>query len=108
MGQGLGQSLGIQPLEQLGTAGIQKAQDWQKTAAGMVEEPKPYDPFYTKPKISLRSRNLNTEHLKVNDKRGNPVEIATIVIWRVQDTAQAVFDVDRYDDFVKIQNESAH
>jgi regulator of protease activity HflC (stomatin/prohibitin superfamily) len=52
-------------------------------------------------------RNLQGERLKVNDKRGNPVEIAAIVIWRVEDTAQAVFDVQRYDEFVKLQTESA-
>lgn len=58
-------------------------------------------------KISLRARNLNGDKLKVNDKRGNPVEIATIVIWRVEDTAQASFDVQAYAEFVSIQNESA-
>jgi len=65
------------------------------------------NPLNTKLRISLRVRNLEGERLKVNDKRGNPVEIATIVIWRVQDTAQAVFDVQQYEAFVKIQNESA-
>jgi len=65
------------------------------------------NPCNTKLRISLRVRNLEGERLKVNDKRGNPVEIATIVIWRVQDTAQAVFDVQHYEAFVKIQNESA-
>jgi regulator of protease activity HflC (stomatin/prohibitin superfamily) len=65
------------------------------------------NPLNTKLRISLRVRNLEGERLKVNDKRGNPVEIATIVIWRVQDTAQAVFDVQHYEAFVKIQNESA-
>jgi hypothetical protein len=55
------------------------------------------NPFYTRRKISLRARNLNGERLKVNDKRGNPIEIAAVVIWRVQDTAQAVFDVDDYE-----------
>ena len=58
-------------------------------------------------KISLRARTLNGEKLKVNDKRGNPVEIAAIVIWRVQDTAQAVFDVDDYEKYVETQSESA-
>jgi regulator of protease activity HflC (stomatin/prohibitin superfamily) len=58
-------------------------------------------------KISLRSRNLNGERLKVNDKRGNPIEIAAVVVWRVQDTAQAVFDVDDYEEYVRIQSESA-
>ena len=58
-------------------------------------------------KISLRARTLNGERLKVNDKRGNPIEIAAVVIWRVQDTAQAVFDVDDYEGYVSTQSESA-
>jgi len=58
-------------------------------------------------KISLRSRNLNGEKLKVNDNRGNPIEIAAVVVWRVQDTAQAAFDVDDYENYVRIQSESA-
>jgi len=58
-------------------------------------------------KISLRARTLNGEKLKVNDKRGNPIEIAAIVIWRVQDTAQAAFDVDDYEKYVETQSESA-
>jgi regulator of protease activity HflC (stomatin/prohibitin superfamily) len=58
-------------------------------------------------KISLRSRNLNGERLKVNDKQGNPIEIAAVVVWRVHDTAQAMFDVDDYDEYVRIQSESA-
>jgi len=58
-------------------------------------------------KISLRARNLNSDKLKVNDKRGNPIEIAAVIVWRVQDTAQAVFDVDDYENYVRIQSESA-
>jgi len=58
-------------------------------------------------KLSLRSRNLNGEKLKVNDKRGNPIEIAAVVVWRVQDTAQASFDVENFEDYVRIQSESA-
>lgn len=58
-------------------------------------------------KISLRARNLNGERLKVNDKRGNPVEIAAVVVWRVQDTAQAMFDVDDFEEYVSVQYESA-
>lgn len=65
------------------------------------------NPFMTKKKISLRARNLNTDKLKVNDKRGNPIEIGAVVVWHVQDTAQALFDVDHYEDFVRIQSESA-
>jgi regulator of protease activity HflC (stomatin/prohibitin superfamily) len=58
-------------------------------------------------KISLRSRNFNSEKLKVNDKRGNPIEIAAVVVWRVHDTAQAMFDVDDYENYVTVQSESA-
>lgn len=65
------------------------------------------NPFNKKLKISLRARNLNSEKLKVNEKRGNPIEIAAVVVWRVQDTAQAVFDVESYENYVKIQSESA-
>jgi regulator of protease activity HflC (stomatin/prohibitin superfamily) len=65
------------------------------------------NPFIGKNKISLRARNLNGEKLKVNDKRGNPIEIAIVVVWRVHDSAQAVFDVDSYESYVKIQSEAA-
>jgi regulator of protease activity HflC (stomatin/prohibitin superfamily) len=58
-------------------------------------------------KLSLRAHNFNSETLKVNDKRGNPVEIAAVVVWRVDDTAQAVFDVEDYKSYVKVQSESA-
>ena len=58
-------------------------------------------------KISLRARTLNGEKLKVNDKRGNPIEIAAVVIWSVQDTAQAMFDVDDFEGYVATQSESA-
>jgi regulator of protease activity HflC (stomatin/prohibitin superfamily) len=58
-------------------------------------------------KISLRARNLESGRLKVNDKRGNPIEIAAVVVWRVRDTAQAMFDVDDYEHFVSIQSEAA-
>jgi regulator of protease activity HflC (stomatin/prohibitin superfamily) len=58
-------------------------------------------------KISLRARTLNGEKLKVNDKRGNPIEIAAVVVWRVEDTAQALFDVDEYEKYVVTQSESA-
>lgn len=58
-------------------------------------------------KISLRARNMNSERLKVNDKRGNPIEIAAVVVWRVRDTAQAMFDVDDYEHYVDIQSEAA-
>ena len=58
-------------------------------------------------KISLRVRNLNSDKLKVNDKRGNPIEIGAVIVWRVEDTAQAMFDVDDYETYVRIQSESA-
>ncbi|WP_454903306.1 SPFH domain-containing protein [Variovorax gossypii] len=65
------------------------------------------NPLQTGKKISLRARNLNTPALKVNDKRGNPVEIGAAVVWRVHDTAQAVFEIDDYNKFVAIQAEAA-
>jgi regulator of protease activity HflC (stomatin/prohibitin superfamily) len=58
-------------------------------------------------KISLRARTLNGDKLKVNDKRGNPIEIAAVVVWRAGDTAQATFDVDNYENYVSTQSESA-
>ena len=60
-----------------------------------------------KTKLSLRAHNFNREKLKVNDKRGNPVEIAAVIVWRVQDTAQAVFDVEDYESYVQVQSEAA-
>ncbi len=65
------------------------------------------NPFYSRKKISLRARNLNGERLKVNDKRGNPVDIAAVVVWHVEDSAKAAFDVDDYEMFVKVQSEAA-
>jgi regulator of protease activity HflC (stomatin/prohibitin superfamily) len=65
------------------------------------------NPLYSKRKISLRARNLNGQTLKVNDKMGNPVEIAAVVVWQVQDTARALFSVDDYVLFVQIQSEAA-
>ena len=64
-------------------------------------------PASSRNKVSLRARTLNGERLKVNDKRGNPIEIAAVVVWRVQDTAKAFFEVDDYESFVPIQSESA-
>jgi regulator of protease activity HflC (stomatin/prohibitin superfamily) len=58
-------------------------------------------------KISLRARTLNGDKLKVNDKRGNPVDIAAVVVWRVEDTAQAIFDVDDFETYVATQSETA-
>jgi|WetSurMetagenome_2_1015567.scaffolds.fasta_scaffold16562_6 regulator of protease activity HflC (stomatin/prohibitin superfamily) len=65
------------------------------------------NPFSVKRKVSLRSYNLNGDKLKVNDKAGNPIEIAAVVVWKVQDTFAACFDVVNYADFVKVQSESA-
>jgi hypothetical protein len=65
------------------------------------------NPFMTKRSVSLRAHNLNGERIKVNDKSGNPIEIAAVVVWRVRDTAQAVFDVEDYADFVAVQSETA-
>lgn len=65
------------------------------------------NPFRGKAKISLRARNLNGDKLKVNDLRGNPIEIAAVVVWRVVDCAQAMFDVEDYVKYVAIQSESA-
>jgi regulator of protease activity HflC (stomatin/prohibitin superfamily) len=64
-------------------------------------------PFWAVKKISLRSRNLNGEKLKVNDKSGNPIEIAAAIVWRVEDTAQAVFEIDDYEAYVHVQSEAA-
>jgi regulator of protease activity HflC (stomatin/prohibitin superfamily) len=64
-------------------------------------------PWYTRKKISLRVHNVTSQTLKVNDKRGNPIEIAAVVVWRVVDTAQALFDVENYDTFLNIQIETA-
>ena len=64
-------------------------------------------PWYKRTKISLRVRNVAGQTLKVNDKRGNPIEIAAVVVWRVTDTARALFDVDAYQSFVDIQIETA-
>ena len=65
------------------------------------------NPFYSKQKISLRSRNLNGEKLKVNDEMGNPIEIAAVVVWHVENTFEALFNVENYISYVKIQSESA-
>jgi regulator of protease activity HflC (stomatin/prohibitin superfamily) len=65
------------------------------------------NPFLNKTKVSLRLRNFNSEKLKVNDKRGNPIEIAAAIVWRVSDTARAVLDIDHYEQYVPIQAEAA-
>jgi len=65
------------------------------------------NPFYKKQKISLRARNFDSERLKVNDKLGNPVLISVILVWRVKDTYRAAFDVDKYEEFVRVQTDAA-
>ncbi len=65
------------------------------------------NPFYAKSKVSTRVRNFESGKLKVNDSRGSPIEIAAVVVWRVVDTAEAVFEVDDYEEFVTIQSEAA-
>ena len=65
------------------------------------------NPFYIKAKMSVRARNFNSEKLKVNDLRGNPIEIAAAIVWRVEDTARASFDVDNFETYVLTQAESA-
>lgn len=65
------------------------------------------NPFYTKRAVSLRVRNFETTKLKVNDHNSNPIEIAAVVVWQVTDTAEALFEVDNYEEYVKVQSESA-
>jgi regulator of protease activity HflC (stomatin/prohibitin superfamily) len=65
------------------------------------------NPFYIKKKISLRARNLSGQKLKVNDKIGNPIEIAAVIVWKVEDTFKASFDVDNYEQYVIIQSEAS-
>jgi len=65
------------------------------------------NPLYTKKRVSLRIRNFESAKLKVNDNEGNPIEIAAVVVWRVVDTAEAVFEVDDYENYVHVQTESA-
>lgn len=65
------------------------------------------NPFYTKKPVSLRVRNFETSKMKVNDKDGNPIEIAAVVVWKVVDTAEAMFQVDNYENYVHVQSEAA-
>ena len=65
------------------------------------------NPFFTKKGISLRASNFDSERLKVNDKLGNPIMISTILVWRVTDTYKAAFDVDNYENFVRVQTDAA-
>ena len=76
---------------------------------GTVKEPglRWANPFYTKKRISQRVRNFESQHLKVNDIEGNPIEIAAVVVWKVVETAEACFEVDNYENFVHVQSEAA-
>lgn len=65
------------------------------------------NPFYTAQKISLRSENLQGQTLKVNDKLGNPIEIAAVIVWKIGDTYKAAYDVQSYMDYVRVQSEAA-
>ncbi len=65
------------------------------------------NPFLSKRQVSLRVRNFESSHLKVNDNEGNPIEIACVVVWKVVDTAEAVFEVDDYEHYVRVQAEAA-
>ncbi len=65
------------------------------------------NPFFSKRSVSVRVRNFETGKLKVNDKSGNPIEIAAVVVWKVVDTAEAVFEVDNFEDYVHVQSEAA-
>jgi len=65
------------------------------------------NPFYSKQSVSLRVRNFESGQMKVNDSAGNPIEIAAVVVWKVVDSAEAMFEVDDYESFVQIQSEAA-
>ncbi|MGE0814945.1 MAG: SPFH domain-containing protein [Vicinamibacterales bacterium] len=65
------------------------------------------NPFFSKRQVSMRVRNFDSEHLKVNDNDGNPIEIGAVVVWKVVDTAEAVFEVDDYENYVHVQTEAA-
>lgn len=65
------------------------------------------NPFFSKTKVSARTRNFESSQMKVNDSQGSPIEIAAVVVWKVFDTAEAIFEVDDYEEFVRIQSESA-
>ena len=77
--------------------------------AGTAREPglRWANPFFTRKRISLRVRNFESSHLKVNDQEGNPIEIAAVVVWRVVDSAEATFEVDDYEHYVRVQSEAA-
>src|SRR6476661_10274873 len=90
--------------------GPQSASSFQAkiaAAKGIITAPASEQKTLGMNKISLRARTLNGDKLKVNDKRGNPIEIAAVVVWRIEDTAQATFDVENCGEYVRIQSETA-
>jgi regulator of protease activity HflC (stomatin/prohibitin superfamily) len=95
------------PFYSRGPQGVGSLQARIAAAKGIATAPASEQKTMSMNKISLRARTLNGDKLKVNDKRGNPIEIAAVVVWRVEDTAQAMFDVDNYQNYVPIQSESA-
>ncbi len=88
-------------------AGLEVAAREAAATGGKKGQPSRAPRKYPRYKVSVRARTLNGPRLKVNDRRGNPVEIAAVVIWRVKDTAQAVFDVDDFEQYVETQSETA-
>lgn len=76
---------------------------------GTIHEPGLWwmNPFTSRTKVSVRVRNFESDKLKVNDREGNPIEIGAVVVWKVVDTAEAVFEVDDYEDYVQVQSEAA-
>jgi regulator of protease activity HflC (stomatin/prohibitin superfamily) len=77
---------------------------WVMTQSGNTTQVRPGKDTY---RLSLRARNFETATLKVNDQRGNPIEIGAVVVWRVHDTAKALFDVDQYENYIQVQSETA-
>jgi regulator of protease activity HflC (stomatin/prohibitin superfamily) len=86
-------------------SGSQPQRSWGKKSSDDSQGPSSHK--LKRYKVSLRARTLNGDRLKVNDKRGNPVDIAAVVVWRVEDTAKAVFDVDDFESYVAMQSETA-
>lgn len=87
--------------------GFHWANPFYSRNAGSTVDPQTGKPVGKSTKISLRARTYNGEHLKVNDKCGNPIEIADVIVWRVENTAKALFDVDDYNTYVHTQSETA-
>ena len=87
--------------------GFHWANPFYSRNAGSTVDPQTGKPVGKSTKISLRARTYNGEHLKVNDKCGNPIEIADVIVWRIENTAKALFDVDDYNTYVHTQSETA-